>query len=350
MAIYDKQEKFRFWCQKTLPLVYDESLSYYELLCKVVNYLNETSGNVNMLIDAVNGLERDVAEIKEDVSGDNELVVWGGSSVALNNWANLLGNKLGLTTVNCGIPGANLDTVLFACGVMPIWVNHIVIPASATPVRIGNIGQPFENVCGNFSNIIMTNSDLTGSIEVSIDGVVGSLSQHITYYDDATNMPLEGYFEFRRHVPGDRRTIERPTPVLTTDYIRHKNAKLNILVLPYTYTDEDFEPLLHLISDEFSNVLVCRDFADNFIHVGAFLGALIEVFGKRFFNLRDYLLEYGLSDANIEPTEADLRAIESGHLPPSLGDYYFGEVTQKCNEIIANNLYRWLTNTNANYA
>lgn len=32
---------FRFWCQKVLPLVYDDSLSYYEILCKVVKYINE---------------------------------------------------------------------------------------------------------------------------------------------------------------------------------------------------------------------------------------------------------------------------------------------------------------------
>ena len=32
---------FRFWCQKVLPLVYDDSLSYYEILCKVVDYINK---------------------------------------------------------------------------------------------------------------------------------------------------------------------------------------------------------------------------------------------------------------------------------------------------------------------
>lgn len=31
---------FRFWCQRALPLVYDDSLSYYEVLCKVVDQLN----------------------------------------------------------------------------------------------------------------------------------------------------------------------------------------------------------------------------------------------------------------------------------------------------------------------
>lgn len=33
--------KLRFYCQKILPLVYDDSLSYYEVLCKVVSKINE---------------------------------------------------------------------------------------------------------------------------------------------------------------------------------------------------------------------------------------------------------------------------------------------------------------------
>ena len=46
---------FRYWCQKVLPLVYDDSLSYYELLCKVVDYLNKTMEDVsNMDADITN--------------------------------------------------------------------------------------------------------------------------------------------------------------------------------------------------------------------------------------------------------------------------------------------------------
>lgn len=48
---------FRFWCQKVLPLVYDDSLSYYELLCKVVDYLNKTMEDVESLNDAYNQLQ-----------------------------------------------------------------------------------------------------------------------------------------------------------------------------------------------------------------------------------------------------------------------------------------------------
>ena len=46
---YTELTPFRYWCQKVLPLVYDDSLSYYELLCKVVDYLNKTMQDVDTL-------------------------------------------------------------------------------------------------------------------------------------------------------------------------------------------------------------------------------------------------------------------------------------------------------------
>lgn len=58
---------FRFWCQKILPLVYDESLSYYELLCKVVDYLNSVISNCNELIEGFTQLSAAYAELKNYV-------------------------------------------------------------------------------------------------------------------------------------------------------------------------------------------------------------------------------------------------------------------------------------------
>lgn len=53
---YKSLQPFRFWCQKVLPLVYDDSLSYYELLCKVVDYLNKTMEDVETLHSDVTNL------------------------------------------------------------------------------------------------------------------------------------------------------------------------------------------------------------------------------------------------------------------------------------------------------
>lgn len=47
--------KMRFYCQPILPLVYDESMSYYETLCKVVGQLNTTGETVNKLNEGLTG-------------------------------------------------------------------------------------------------------------------------------------------------------------------------------------------------------------------------------------------------------------------------------------------------------
>lgn len=42
-------DQFRFWCQKVLPLVFDDSISYYEVLCKLSNSINEMINNIEYL-------------------------------------------------------------------------------------------------------------------------------------------------------------------------------------------------------------------------------------------------------------------------------------------------------------
>lgn len=56
---------FRFWCQKALPLVYDDSLSYYEILCKVVVYINNLRDDTSVLATDVDELNQLYNELKE---------------------------------------------------------------------------------------------------------------------------------------------------------------------------------------------------------------------------------------------------------------------------------------------
>ena len=58
-------ERVKFWCFKVLPLVYDDSLSYYEVLCKVVNKLNEMISSLNELSDTVKEMQAAIAQIQE---------------------------------------------------------------------------------------------------------------------------------------------------------------------------------------------------------------------------------------------------------------------------------------------
>ena len=53
-------DKLKYWCNKILPLVYDDSLSYYEVLCKTSAKLNEVIDSTNGLLAAWNTYKNDI--------------------------------------------------------------------------------------------------------------------------------------------------------------------------------------------------------------------------------------------------------------------------------------------------
>ena len=62
---------FKFWCYKVLPLVYDDSLSYYEVLCKVVNYINKLIEQDKIFGNELAKLREDLATVQEWINTDN---------------------------------------------------------------------------------------------------------------------------------------------------------------------------------------------------------------------------------------------------------------------------------------
>lgn len=65
---YFEMNPFRFWCQKVLPLAYDDALSYYEVLCKLSEYLNEMLSNVESLKGDVDNLRKAFEALQEWVN------------------------------------------------------------------------------------------------------------------------------------------------------------------------------------------------------------------------------------------------------------------------------------------
>lgn len=65
MSNYNELKHFKFWCQKILPLVYDESLSYYEVLCKVVDYINKLIDDENSAIAQIEELRKELAIVQK---------------------------------------------------------------------------------------------------------------------------------------------------------------------------------------------------------------------------------------------------------------------------------------------
>lgn len=108
MAEFIKNSPFRFWCQKVLPLVYDDSLSYYELLCKVVCKLNELAENQNNLSDEIKQVAQDLDDFKNQVPGMIEAKVqeWLDNYIATHGLVNSVNGKTGVVTLTAADVGA----------------------------------------------------------------------------------------------------------------------------------------------------------------------------------------------------------------------------------------------------
>lgn len=60
-----KTHYFKMWCYKVLPLVYDESLSYYEILCKVVKYINNLIDQDKIIGNELNDLKKELDTVNK---------------------------------------------------------------------------------------------------------------------------------------------------------------------------------------------------------------------------------------------------------------------------------------------
>lgn len=59
------------FCQKVLPAVFDDSLSYYEVVCKVVKILNEHGDAINSMAETLNLHTDQIAEIQKWIQDFN---------------------------------------------------------------------------------------------------------------------------------------------------------------------------------------------------------------------------------------------------------------------------------------
>lgn len=64
-ANYRDLKEFRFWCFKVLPLVYDDELSYYEVICKCVEYINNLIENDKAISNDVEQLKQEMKKVQE---------------------------------------------------------------------------------------------------------------------------------------------------------------------------------------------------------------------------------------------------------------------------------------------
>lgn len=95
---YIPMHEFKVWCQKVIPLVYDESLSYMEVLCKVLGHLNKMITNMNVITNQVDTNTTNITNLQKDMDileAEFEKVKNGDYvSLYINSLANWIDNNL----------------------------------------------------------------------------------------------------------------------------------------------------------------------------------------------------------------------------------------------------------------
>lgn len=67
---YDGIPYLRFWCQKVLPAIYDQSLSYYEALCKLAALLNKMVEELEKMQGNIDALHKGYKELQDWVNAE----------------------------------------------------------------------------------------------------------------------------------------------------------------------------------------------------------------------------------------------------------------------------------------
>ncbi len=67
---YDSIPYLRFWCQKVLPAIYDQSLSYYEVLCKLAAFLNKMVEELEKMQGNIDALHKAYKELQDWVNAE----------------------------------------------------------------------------------------------------------------------------------------------------------------------------------------------------------------------------------------------------------------------------------------
>lgn len=225
------------------------------------------------------------------------------------------------TVINCGVGGENTISIASRQGGLPNIVKPFTIPADTSEVEI-----ELTNIYGNSSGVLLQGGSaldpetdkyvMTAQINpCTIQNIEGTLTYN------------NGKYYFSRSENGEAVIVSRPTPLITYA-MNSMRDNINIIWIGtnggYTTSTELIETIRAMI--EYMNPINKKYIVIGIHHLVSSVTetfdtiekSMILAFGRHYINEREYMIEYGLSDAGITPTEEDTSAISQGKIPPSL--------------------------------
>lgn len=225
----------------------------------------------------------------------------------------LVGNdnsvKAGLTVeipvINMGVGGETTNTILARNGAVPFLTDgSFTVPAECKPVRI-------RLTCDSGAPVAPLLQGNAGMESVTIAGIKGVITHGQGYY-------------FTRSEPGEETEIPDETVIVTEGSQKY----LDYLPVIFIGQNGGFTGYFDLVDQQRAIIEHQTKNSDRYIIIGMHTttpscredleGLMVEEFGDKYINLREYMATDAIYDAGITPTERDLERMELGFTPYSL--------------------------------
>ena len=262
--------------------------------------------------------------------GDS-LTAGAGAGESQYKYTSVLQNLIKSNTIVSyfAVGGESAEKIAARMGAIPIVLNPFTLPGDASRVEVTVKDWCDRNLV--FYGNAGINPCYVNNIECTFE--VDSGKRYI-----------------KRNFSGESKTFDRPVELITRDYREFRNC----IAVIWIGTNNSKDSAEFII--EMQNLMVKNLQTDRFIIVGLtcqndqYRSDVAEVnkkmakeWGNRFLNIYDYILEYGLVDENLTPTQADSEAIAKGEMPPSLiyqDDGYNVHFNRYGYDIVGKQLYK----------
>ena len=319
------QSKYTFWCS------YVNHGKLKERFAEVDASLEQLKSGAEKAEERLNGQEARIKNLEKPMVLTG-IVCWGDSLTAGGGWTATLQKLSGIPVYNGGTGGENARTIAARQGADVMLVNNITIPAACEPVTIavrktdsGILTEEGYKVTPLLQGGAHVNPAKIGEVE-------GTLRWTGTNYAD-TN----GIWTFTRSAAGEAVTIKRPTAVRTAfDRLHNQPSEVMILFIGQNGGYADLTDLIRMHQQMISHFkgkeyLVLGLSSGTESQRAEYEKQMKQAFGRRFVSLREYLAHpvydtdgktviscYGLDDAGLDPTDADIERIKQGQVPQTL--------------------------------
>lgn len=155
---------FRFWVQTALPLVYDDSLSYYELLCKVVDYINNFIKQEQEFGETIEHYTQVVIDMKEFI--DNYFTSTDFQQL-VNDAIDQMAKDGEFDDVISSILDQYKQELDAEVGTISDKVDELEGTVEGFDGRI----QSVEETVGGYDTTIQNLSDAVGTLDTNVDGL-----------------------------------------------------------------------------------------------------------------------------------------------------------------------------------